>query len=62
MVMENFYTNFLFGPFVYSIRGMSVVLDDNCMAKEESTILKYIILRENGKIYSQWDDEGSLIF
>ena len=51
-----------FGPFVYSIEGMSVVLDDNCMGKEQSLSLKFIVLRENGKLYSQWDDEGSLIF
>lgn len=51
-----------FGPFVYSVYGMSVVMDDNCMGKESSITLKYVILRENGKLYSQWDDEGSLIF
>lgn len=51
-----------FGPFVYSIMGMSVVIDDNCMGQESALSLKYIILRENGKLYSQWDDEGSLIF
>lgn len=51
-----------FGPFVYSIMGMSIVIDDNCMGQESSINLKYVILRENGKLYSQWDDEGSLIF
>jgi organic radical activating enzyme len=51
-----------FGPFVYSIMGMSVVIDDNCMGQESRLNLKYVILRENGKLYSQWDDEGSLIF
>jgi hypothetical protein len=51
-----------FGATVYSITGMSTVIDDNCMSKNESEKLKYIILRENGKLYSQWDDEGSLIF
>lgn len=51
-----------FGPFVYSVYGMSVVMDDNCMGRESSITLKYVILRENGKLYSQWDDEGSLIF
>lgn len=51
-----------FGPLVYSIMGMSVVIDDNCMGQESRLNLKYVILRENGKLYSQWDDEGSLIF
>jgi molybdenum cofactor biosynthesis enzyme MoaA len=53
-----------FGAFVYSIHGMSTVLDDDCMAKdgEEDDSLKYVILQENGKLYCRWDDEGSLIF
>jgi hypothetical protein len=46
----------------YSIWGMSTVIDDNCMNKNELKKLKYVILRENGKLYCQWDDEGSLIF
>jgi len=51
-----------FGPIVYSIWGMSVVIDDDCMNKTNHEVLKYVILRENGKLYSQWDDVGSLIF
>jgi len=51
-----------FGPMAYSIEGMSTVVDDNCMNKESFDVLKYVVLRENGKLYSQWDDEGSLIF
>lgn len=52
-----------FGAWVYSIMGMSVAIDDDCMAKEAVTEdLKYVILRENGKLYWSWDDEGSLIF
>lgn len=51
-----------FGPMVYSIDGMSTVIDDDCMAKEGNEDLKYIILREDGKLYSQWDDKGALIF
>lgn len=51
-----------FGPMAYSINGMSTVIDDNCMSKNETEKLKYVILRENGKLYCQWDDEGSLIF
>ena len=51
-----------FGSTAYSIDGMSVVIDTNCMGKDPEETLKYIILRENGKLYSQWDDNGSLIF
>lgn len=51
-----------FGSIAFSINGISAVIDDNCMNKDEYDKLKYVILRENGKLYSQWDDEGSLIF
>jgi hypothetical protein len=51
-----------FGAYVYSINGMSTVIDFDCMSKDNDEDLKYVILRENGKLYSQWDDEGSLIF
>lgn len=51
-----------FGAMVYSINGMSTVIDDNCMSKEDTEKLKYVIIREDGKLYSRWDDNGSLIF
>ena len=51
-----------FGPMAYSVNGMSIVIDNDCMSKEETDKLKYVILRENGKLYCRWDDEGSLIF
>lgn len=51
-----------FGAMAYSIDGISTVIDDNCMSKNDVDKLKYVILRENGKLYCQWDDEGSLIF
>ncbi|KKK87832.1 hypothetical protein LCGC14_2749290 [marine sediment metagenome] len=51
-----------FGAMKYSIHGMSVVVDDDCMSTEVKDVMKYLILRENGKLYSKWDDTGSLIF
>jgi hypothetical protein len=51
-----------YGPIAYSIEGMSTVLDNDCMGKEGDETLKYLILRENGKLYCRWDDKGSLIF
>ncbi len=51
-----------FGGKVYSIDGMSTAIDDDCMSKSSVESLKYVILRENGKIYCRWDDSGSLIF
>lgn len=53
-----------YGAEKYSIMGMSTVVDADCMAKEntEPETYKYLILRPNCKLYSTWDDEGSLIF
>lgn len=51
-----------FGAMAYSVMGMSTVIDDNCMNKDEKDKLKYVILREDGKLYTMWDDKGSLIF
>jgi len=53
-----------FGATVYSIHKMSTVVDDDCMDDkgEVDNILKYLILREDGKLYTDWGDEGSLIF
>jgi sulfatase maturation enzyme AslB (radical SAM superfamily) len=52
-----------YGFTVYSIDGMSTVLDSDCMSKDtDREELKYLIVRPNGKLYSQWDDPASLIF
>jgi len=52
----------LFGAKVYSLYGLSTVVVDDCMAVTNTDTQRYIILRENGKLYCHWDDEGSLIF
>lgn len=51
-----------YGFVKYSVDEMSTVLDDDCMSKKADETLRYIILRENCKLYSKWDDKGSLIF
>lgn len=51
-----------FGAMKYSVEGISTVVDDDCMAKEMKNVLKYMIIREDGKLYTKWDDKGSLIF
>lgn len=51
-----------FGAIKYSIDEISTVIDFDCMSKEFKDSLKYMILRPNCKLYSQWDDKGSLIF
>lgn len=45
-----------------SVHGISTVIDDNCMGKNNIDEIKYAILRPNGHLYSRWDDTGSLIF
>lgn len=53
-----------FGQLLYSVNGkISTLVDDNCMnSKWLREVQKYSIIRPNGKLYSHWDDEWSLIF
>lgn len=51
-----------FGAIKYSYDGMGIVWDDDCMSKEVKDTFKYLILREDCRLYSRWDDNGSLIF
>ena len=41
----------------------SVVMCEDCMGKNpESDVKKFLILRPNCKLYSQWDSSTSLVF
>jgi len=54
-----------FGYVAYAVDEISTLFDDNCMDSIETDaddVLKYLILREDGKLYCKWDDKGSLIF
>ena len=51
-----------YGQIARSVEDMSVVLDDDCMAKNSSEEFKYLIIRPDGKLYGSWDDPASLIF
>jgi sulfatase maturation enzyme AslB (radical SAM superfamily) len=51
-----------FGAMRYSVDRVSIVVDDDCMAKNEYNAIKYLILRPNCKLYTRWDDDGSLLF
>ena len=55
-----------FGAKKYSVDGITTVIDGNCMdnvyEREDPDVYKYMILRPNCKLYSEWDDPGSLIF
>ena len=52
------------GAIKYSVDGLCVVIDSDCMDKAEKTDedYKYLILQPDCKLYSQWDDPASLIF
>lgn len=52
------------GAVKYSIDGLCVVIDDDCMDTSEKTDedYKYLILQPDCKLYSLWDDPASLIF
>jgi hypothetical protein len=51
-----------FGATKYSVDGMSVVVDVDCMSKETKNELKYLVLKQDCKLYSKWDDLGSVLF
>lgn len=55
-------TTLPYGAKQYSYNEMSVVIDDDCMNQKINVTYKYLILREDCKLYSKWDDKGSLIF
>lgn len=53
-----------FGSYVYRYDGISTIVDVNSMGternKETEDNLKYLVLRENGKLYTDW--LGTLLF
>lgn len=51
-----------FGSVKYSVDGISVVLDEDCMSTAITEDLKYLVLRPDCKLYSHWNDVGSRIF
>lgn len=52
-----------YGAIRRDVDGMSVIYDEDCMGKNpETEVKKYLILRPNCKLYSQWDLKASLVF
>ncbi len=51
-----------FGFQKYDVGGLGTVVDTDCMAKTVTADYKYLILREDCKLYSRWDTKASLIF
>lgn len=53
----------MYGAGIHDINGMSVIYDEDCMGKNpETNVRKYLILRPNCKLYSQWDSKASMVF
>jgi len=53
----------IYGTAIRYINGMSVIYDQDCMAKKvHDDAVKYLILQPDCKLYSQWDDPASLVF
>ena len=46
----------------YSVYGIGSVVDTGCMSRNENKEIQYLILREDCRLYSKWDDKGSLVF
>jgi MoaA/NifB/PqqE/SkfB family radical SAM enzyme len=51
-----------FGPKIYDVEEMSICIDDDCMSQESKDTYKYLILRENAKLYFRWETKSSLVF
>jgi uncharacterized Fe-S cluster-containing radical SAM superfamily enzyme len=51
-----------FGPSIYDIKEMSISIDSDCMSQQPKDTYKYLILRENCKLYFLWNTKSSLIF
>ncbi len=45
----------------YQYKNISVVIDDDCMSKKRKDIIRYLILRKDGNLYTKWDDKKSII-
>lgn len=51
-----------YGQTLYDLNEMSVVVDNDCINTDLKEEMKYMILREDCKLYSKWDSRASLIF
>lgn len=52
-----------FGAWRYAVNDMSVVIDDDCMSTaDDKDVIRYLVLRPDCRLYSKWDEKGSLIF
>lgn len=64
IVQNGAYLNTLeYGAKRYAYKGFSTVIDRDSMAQDKNNqAIKYYVIRQNGKLYSNWDSPASLIF
>ncbi|MBN2738784.1 MAG: radical SAM protein [Spirochaetales bacterium] len=51
-----------FGAVRYSLQNISTVVDEDCMTETAKDVVKYLVLRPDCRLYTKWDDPGSLLF
>jgi hypothetical protein len=52
-----------YGAYRFAVDGISTVVDDDCMSTAaDKDEIKYLVLRQNCRLYTKWDDKGSLLF
>ena len=51
-----------YGMTKYSLEGIGTVADNDCMAKNNTEDIRYLILRPDCHLYTRWDDPASIIF
>jgi MoaA/NifB/PqqE/SkfB family radical SAM enzyme len=51
-----------FGASMYNIKDMSICVDNECMSEQPKDTYRYLILRENNRLYFKWETKSSLVF
>lgn len=44
-------------PTRYDVNGISIVIDDDCMARKKIQQFRYLILRQDCNLYTKWDSD-----
>lgn len=63
IVKNGTYLNTLeYGAKRYAYQGISTVIDKDPQSTEVNENIKYYVIRQNGKVYSDWNSPASLVF
>lgn len=63
IIKNGTYLNTLeYGAKRYAYNGMSTVIDLDPQSTEKNESIKYYVIRQNGKMYSDWNSPASLVF